>query len=340
MELRASYVRVGLLVVGGIVLALAVIWFLSGSQIRQGTEFETYFTESVQGLQVGSNVQYRGVTLGRVTQVGLVSAEYGDAAKAAAEAKEVAYRMVYVRYVVDISKVGPFRDIPEAIRLGLRARLGSQFITGLAYIDLTFVDPETYPVLPVPWTPKEHYVPSIPSAFQQVQNAGQQVLAKLDKVDLAKLVTSLTDLSDKLQTELDSGDLHATLAAAQTLLSTTNQQVKQADLPGLTANLGKTSDALRAIAQNPDLAKLLANGAIATDRLAALTGRMSSLISSLEATVRQAQSGAVNLQSGLDPILRNLSATSQSLRGLTESLRQYPGQVLAAPPPPPTRLPR
>ncbi len=340
MEMRAAYVRVGLLVVAGIVLALAVIWFLSGSRIRQGTELETYFTESVQGLQVGSNVQYRGVTLGRVTQIGLVSAEYGSAAKAAEEAQQSAYRMVYVRYVVDLSKVGPFRDIPEAIKLGLRARLGSQFITGLAYIDLTFVDPEVYPVPSVPWKPNEYYVPSIPSAFQQVQNAGQQVLAKLDRVDLAKLVTSLTDLSGKLQAELDNGDLHTTLAAAQTLLNTANQQVKQADLPGLTANLSKTSDALRAVAQNPDLTKLLSNGAIATDRLAALTGRMSNLISSLDATVRQAQSGAVNLQSALDPILRNLAATSQSLRGLTESLRQYPAQILAAPPPPPNRLPR
>jgi ABC-type transporter Mla subunit MlaD len=328
VENRANSLRVGLLIIVGIVVILALVWFLRGGQVTHGTLLETYFDESVQGLQVGSDVQYRGVTIGRVTDLGVVGAEYGGNETTANSSLN---RQVFVRYLVDVNRIGHFSSIAKAAKLGLRARLGTRLITGLSYIDLDFLNPELYPGETPPWTPKAEYIPSVPSAFQEVQTAGQRMLAKLDKVDVTKLADTLTALMADLQTELNSGDLHRTLTAATTLLDTANAAVKGADLPGLSANLRKTSDDLQQVASNPDLAKLLNNGAMATSRLAELTGRMSALVTSLEATVRQAQAGTTNLQAGLQPILSNLSSASQSLRDLAESLRQYPGQVLSGP---------
>ncbi len=336
MESRANSLRVGLLIVGGIMLILALVWFLRGGQISHGTLLETYFDESVQGLQVGSDVQFRGVTVGRVTALGVVGAAYGDEARLTPQLD----REVFVRYLIDARQIGRFDNIPDAVGLGLRARLGTRLITGLSYIDLDFLNPKTYPAQKLPWTPQAAYVPSAPSTFAQVQNAGQQLLARLDQVNIAKLVTSTTAVIADLQTELESGDLHHTLNAATNLLETANTAVKGADLPGLSANLRQTSDALRQVASNPDLAKLLGNGAVATGRLAELTGRMGALVTSLEATVRQAQAGTTTLQAGLQPILSNLSAASQSLRDLAQTLRQYPGQILSGPPPPTRGPPR
>jgi ABC-type transporter Mla subunit MlaD len=337
VESRASSLRVGLLIIVGIVLILALVWFLRGGQVTHGTLLETYFDESVQGLQVGSDVQFRGVTVGRVTALGVVGAEYGRVPNPANEALN---REVFVRYLIDVDRIGHFTSMAEAVRLGLRARINSRLITGLSYIDLDFVNPALYPPQKIPWKPEAEYVPSAPSTFQQVQDAGQQVLAKLNQVDLAKLVNALTAVAVDLQTELESGDLHQTLTAATALLNTADHAVKGADLPELSANLRKTSDALLQVANNPDLAKLLGNGAMATARLAELTGRMSTLVTSLQATVRQAQAGTTTLQAGLQPILSNLSAASSSLRDLTQTLRQYPGQLLSGPPPRERALPR
>ncbi|MBV8456631.1 MAG: MCE family protein [Acetobacteraceae bacterium] len=330
MEGRALYLKVGLLIVAAIVVGLALVWFLSGGQVRKGELLETYFNESVEGLQVGSNVQYRGVTVGKVTQIAVVSAVYGRSEQ---DVNKPVYQEVMVRYVADMKKIGPFPSIESAVDDGLRAQLNSRLVTGLAYINLDFAKPSDYPPQHIPWQPEGAYVPSMPSAFTQVQNAGQQLLAQLDQVDVAKLVSSLTDLSENLDKELTAGDVHWMLGSATDLLTATQASVKAVDLAGLSADLKKTLASLQTVATNPDLRKLLSNGALATDQLATLTAQMGRLVQSLEATVRQAQTGTTALQAGLAPILRNLSATSSNLRDLAESLRQYPAQVLSGPPP-------
>src|SRR5271168_2509791 len=77
-EGRGTFLRVGLLVVGGLALAIGLLWFFGGNRFTGGVAAETYFSESVQGLEVGAPVKYRGVTVGRVTELGLVTAEYGS----------------------------------------------------------------------------------------------------------------------------------------------------------------------------------------------------------------------------------------------------------------------
>src|ERR1700761_2605806 len=101
MDGRSLYLRVGLLIVCGALLLVAVIWFLTGGEIRHGALFESYFSESVQGLEVGGAVKYRGVTIGRVTDIGLVSAQYGDGQPIDIERNT--YRLVFVRYQIDTS---------------------------------------------------------------------------------------------------------------------------------------------------------------------------------------------------------------------------------------------
>ncbi len=331
MEARTLYLRVGLLLVGGVVLALALIWFLAGNQITHGTLFESYFSESVQGLEVGSTVKYRGVTIGRVSDIGLVSAEYAEGKPLDLERRT--YRLVFVRFQVDTSKLGQVPDTASAVGLGLRARLASQGITGLSYLELDFVDPARYPALEVPWQPKAQYIPSMPSTLTQVQDAAQQVLARLNRIDIDKLSNQLNSVLADLHDEMATGDLHTALQAAAGLLRTTDDQVKAADLPGLTADIRKSSAALRDTFQGERMQQLLANAGTAAARLADAAGRMPQLMVSLQATAQRANNGTADLEQSLVPLLRNMQAASQNLRELTDTLRRYPAQVLSQPPP-------
>ncbi len=331
---RSTYLRVGLLLLGGIGLLIGLVVFFSGNRYREGAPFETYFRESVQGLEVGAPVKFRGVTLGRVTHIGLVAAEYGR--NRPPEMESADFRLVFVRFVIDPSRVERLPDTALAIRTGLRAKVAQQGITGLSYIELDFVAPDRYPPIKLPWTPNAEYIPSMPSTLSQVQDAAQQVLAKLNSVDLNALATAFTGLIDDLRTELRQGDVHGALTNAAALLQTLQEQVKAADLGGLSSDLKRTSTAARETIQGKELRTLLTNAANAADRLSTATARLPAVISALEATARRTDSGAADLQQSLIPLLRDLQATVSNLRETSEALRQYPAGVLFGAPPPRT----
>ena len=335
---RAAFLRVGLLVIAGLGLVIGLIWFFGGAQLTHGTLYETYFRESVQGMEVGAPVKYRGVTVGRVTELGLVTAEYGSRT-APAQIDRQTYRMVFARFLVDSRRIGQVPDTATAVKLGLRVRLAAQGITGLTYLELDFADPTQYPVLDVPWKPRDEYIPSMPSTLLQVQNAATQFLAKLNKLDIDRLATSLTGLVDDLRTSLDHGDVHQTLTQAAELMQTVNDAVRAADLPGLTADLRQTSGSVRTLAQNPDLRRTLASAAEATDRLATASARLQALIVALQATSQRIDNSTADVQQGLLPILRDAQAAAANLRDTTEELRRYPAQILLSAPPERTREP-
>src|ERR1700741_3911472 len=71
------YRRLGVFVFAALVLLFGILFLLGGRSLFQPTyTFETYFNDSVAGLEVGSPVRYRGVPLGQVTEILPASTEY------------------------------------------------------------------------------------------------------------------------------------------------------------------------------------------------------------------------------------------------------------------------
>src|SRR5438552_5807474 len=71
MSAQANNFKLGLFVIGATVaLVLLLLIVGSGRWFQSKTIIETYFNESVQGLDIGSKVKYRGVSVGEVTRIG------------------------------------------------------------------------------------------------------------------------------------------------------------------------------------------------------------------------------------------------------------------------------
>jgi ABC-type transporter Mla subunit MlaD len=324
MESTRAAFRVGMFVIGGIIVLLALVFFLSGSVLHPGTPYETYFQESVQGLDVGTAVKFRGVTIGKVTDVGLVTAEYPPAGPT----DQKVYQQVIVRFSVDPRKVGANVNIQQAIAHGLRVQIAPQGITGLAYLELSFVSPAEYPVQPVPWQPDTTVIPSIPSTLTQVQDAVEQVMASLSQVDLGKIVNQISSLTTALDQEVTTGDAHQAIANANTLLANLNTQVLQANLPATTASL-------RNLTGGKQTTQILAQLNQTTAELDKVSGELPALMAASQATISQADETTADLQAQLMPILQDMKATTANLRQLTASLQRNPSQVLLGAPPPP-----
>jgi paraquat-inducible protein B len=332
VEARGAFIRVGLLIVAGAALLAGLVWFLGGRQIGKGSLYESYFRESVQGLEVGAPVKYRGVTVGRVSEIGLVTAEYDPGMPVQLDRQ--IYRMVLVRYLMDRARFGRVPETSEAVQLGLRARLASAGLTGVTYIELDFVNPRRYPVDPIPWKPIAEYIPSMPSTLTQVQDAAQQLLTRLDQVDVAKLSSSLISVLDDLHSMVTTGDVHSVLTQLVAVLQTADSSLKTADLAGLTTDLKQTSGAIRNVAKGRDLQRILAGAAQAADKLSATVSQLPPLIAALQKTSRRADNSAADVQQGLGPLLRDMQATAANLRELTEAIRRNPAQALVGQPPP------
>ncbi|WP_431267315.1 MlaD family protein [Dankookia sp. P2] len=329
------YLRVGALVLAGLALGIGFILFLTADRLSGSSQqFETYIRESVQGLEVGAAVRYRGVSIGRISEIGLVSAEYrrpqGDPFGAA-------FQLVYVRFAVDNSRIGETPNVEEAIKLGLRVRIAAQGITGVNYLELDFVDPERYPPRAVPWEPRYPYVPAIPSTVAQVQSAAEQLLQKLQEADLPALLDNAIGLVSELRGQVKDGDLAVTLREAAGLMRTLRAAAVDADVAGMAAELRGTAADARKLLGSREVNQVLSNAAAATADLRSAAARLPGSMTNLDASLRSARSATTDIQAELAPILRDLRAAVANLRDTTEQLRRYPSQaIFGAPPPAPS----
>ena len=125
MSAKTNYFKIGLFVlIGGVVFVLALIAFGLRGYFEENTLYETYIDTDVEGLSIGSPVNFRGVNVGKVTWIGFPWARYPKADQT----------WVVVEFELR-DNINPRRpDIPrsqvlrEEVNRGLRARVKSQGI--------------------------------------------------------------------------------------------------------------------------------------------------------------------------------------------------------------------
>ena len=167
MEIRASYLLVGTVVLALVAgLAAFSVWLVNADIDRQVEPYRIEFAGSVTGLQQGSQVRYRGVPIGRVTDI-RIDPE----------------RVEWVLVEIEIDRGTP-------IKQDTVASLEMQGITGIAYVQLRG-GTQGSAILEATGTESMPEIPSKRSALERLFESTPELLVRsLTLVDQATLLLS------------------------------------------------------------------------------------------------------------------------------------------------------
>jgi paraquat-inducible protein B len=232
---KANPALIGAFVLGAAVLGLAAVVLLgSGRFFAQRQPFVCFFTGSVDGLNPGAPVKFRGVQIGEVTEMLLRYRE---------QSADVSLTRIPVFIELDekrLAQLGATRAIgvnreqlEELIKLGLRARLETQsLVTGVLYVGLDLL-PDAPAVRVLPTDGPDFEIPTIPTTLEQVFASFQKVMNRVEALDIEALVGSIRGAFDGVNKLVRSPDvdravveLHQTLASIHRVTGALEPQVQ------------------------------------------------------------------------------------------------------------------
>ena len=186
-----THFKLGLLALASVAALIAAAFGLGIHLERVPTvEYHTYVDESVQGLDVGAAVKYRGVQIGNVSAIVLAPDN----------------RLVDVSLAIrthEASQLGLASPPPA-----LRAQVTSVGITGVKFVDLDFVEASASPPPALSFAPAEHYIPARPSLFATLSNSSDRITRLVDNAD-----RTLQDI-ESVTHDLRDANLPARVSAA------------------------------------------------------------------------------------------------------------------------------
>jgi len=345
-----SYFKIGLFVICAIVIGVIGVVVLGGAKFFQKKNIiETYIDESVQGLDVGSPVKFRGVLVGNVEEITLTGVEYGT------RRGYVVVRAGISRNVFQFSLADPANPAFIAeVQRGLRVRLAPQGLTGQAYLEADYLNPKLNPPLEIDWRPKYPYVPSAQSRITQLSDAVERILRNVEQLDIQRLIGSVESslkTIDKLASGANLDKISTQAVALLTEVRETNLQLKQvvggSDLKDAVKDAAVAAGTARQILERADkpLSQLIADLPKASEsinrvaqRLDAVTANLPETNAQFRQTLQQLNRLISGQQRDIEKTVENLRSMSESLKEAVDNSKKYPSQLLFGAPPPPSKV--
>jgi len=345
-----SYFKIGLFVICAIVIGVIGVVVLGGGKFFQKKNIiETYIDESVQGLDVGSPVKFRGVLVGNVEEITLTGVEYGT------RRGYVVVRAGISRNVFQFSLADPANPAFIAeVQRGLRVRLAPQGLTGQAYLEADYLNPKLNPPLEIDWRPKYPYVPSAQSKITQLSDAVERILRNVEQLDIQRLIGSVESslkTIDKLASGANLDKISTQAVALLTEVRQTNLQLKQvvggSELKDAVKDAAVAAGTARQILERADkpLSQLIADLPKASESINRVAQRLDTVSATLPDTNAQFRQTLQQLNRLISGQQRDIEKTVENLRSMSESLKEavdnskkYPSQLLFGAPPPPSKV--
>lgn len=311
MSKQPNYFIIGLFIVGGfLLLAAGLIAFGAGQIFKPRIYIETYINGTVQGVDIGTPVKFRGVTIGKVSNIGFAFNEYG--------APNEVDRNNYVIILMEIDKEmfpGMFSEnltplIEKNVQQGMRARIEPLGITGMNYIEINYLQfPNQFPQLSFNWTPHYYYIPSAPGQLTNILDSVNNMMREVENLNIGELSTNLNEIMAKLNQAVGDAQIQKLSTGLQNLVSDVQKALVDAKLGEVSTDARNLMVGLEK--SNAELEKILKN---------------------LEPATR--------LKPGeVQAIMKNLKDVTENLESFSYSVKERPSSLLWGSPPKPKPSP-
>ncbi len=304
--------KLGLFVLVGFGVALtAVALFGAQTWNKKTIAYVSYFDESVQGLELGAPVKFRGVTVGRVSIIDIAEN----------------LRHVQVTSELNVEQVGRLnlgRGGTDRARIvmhpDLRVQLAQTGITGVKFIQIDFFDSKTNPVLALPFKTPDNYIPTAASTMKNIEDTIVKTANRLPEIadDAARTMSQVRAVAQQLEDGKLPARAGETLTQANQSLAELSTQLKALNTSQLSSEADKNLKEFNVILVQTS--SLLA-------RLESEQGLFRSAERGADALGEVAR-GARTLGPELELTLREVRGAARSIKRLADNLERDPDMLL------------
>lgn len=326
MSMRANPTAIGAfligaaaIVVGGSAVLASATWF------EKRSTFVSFFSESINGMEVGAPVKFQGVPVGTVTEL-MIQIDRQDKTF-----------QVPVRYEVDLTKLQTVRGTyvnladpvvrAQQIADGLRVQLQMEsIVTGQLYLELSYRADAKPPELE-PRITKWPELPTTPSLMAALGTGAGSVVE-----DVVKVLFQVNQLLDEIDMPEINAAVVKTAQSVQRLADAPEIRAAIAQLPVVTAQITRTMAAVEKLSLTADSAV----GPVAVQAERATT-ELAGALQALRKTLEQTE-GLLSMDSGIgfemQAVLSSLKEAADALQLLTTTLEQSPDILIRGKKPP------
>ena len=304
--------KLGLFVIVGFGVALAALLLLGArSWGKKTVDVVSYFDESVQGLELGTAVKFRGVTVGRVSNIDI--------------ARDL--RHVQVTSELSVEKVSQL-DLGVSgaglkhtkMPAGLRVQLAQTGITGVRFVLIDFFDPASNPVPPLPFETPVNYIPTAASTMKNLEDTVTRTANRFPEIadEAVRAVTQVRMVAEQIQAGRLPDRAVETMDHANASLSELSTQLKALNAAQLSSEAEKNLKEFNGV--------LTRTNALLT-RLDGEQGLFHHAERSADA-IGEVARGARSLGPELELTLREVRAAAHSIKRLADDLDRDPDMLL------------
>jgi len=301
--------KLGLFVLTGIAIGVFAILLLGARALSEKTVvFVSFFDESVQGLELGSPVKFRGVTVGKVSKIDIAEN----------------LRHVQVTSELSVQQVGKLRLATKAdgskLHPDMRVQLAQTGITGVKFLLIDFFDSATNPVVPLPFKPPNNYIPTASSTMKNLEDSVTRTANRFPEIadDAAKAVAQVRMVAEQIQAGRLPERGAETLTHANQALAELGTQLKNLNAAQLSSEADKNLKEFNGV--------LVRTNALLS-RLDSEQGLFRNAERSSEA-IGEVARNARSLGPELELTLREIRGAARSIKRLADELERDPDMLL------------